>query len=112
MPLDQGEATRRTYLNNLERLVDGALGVEGQVGVDLSGDLAGDDLQDLGAELDEQTVEGELDLLVGGATLGLGVGNGLVDQGGILGLLGGGKDEGGVGRGVLGLVLVDGCPWG
>lgn len=78
------------------------------MGIDLGGDLAGDDLEDLGAELDEQAVEGELNLLVGGPALGLGVGDGLVDQGGILGLLGGREDEGGVGGRVLGLVLADG----
>ena len=80
------------------------------MGVDLGGDLAGDDLEDLGAELDEQAVERELNLLVGRAALGLGVGDGLVDQGGVLGLLGGGEDERGVGRRILRLVLADG--WG
>lgn len=34
--------------------------------------------------------------------------NGLVNQSGVLGLLGSSKDEGGVGGGVLGLVLFDG----
>ncbi len=92
------------YLDNLEGLVHGRSGVEGQASVDLGGDLAGDDLEDLSAELDEQAVEGKLGLLIDGATLGLGVGNGLVDQGSILGLLGGGEDEGGVRRGILGLV--------
>lgn len=80
------------------------------MGVDLSGHLAGDDLEDLGAELDEQAVEGQLDLLVGRAALGLGVGDGLVDQSRVLGLLGGGEDERRVGRRVLRLVLADG--WG
>lgn len=96
------------YLDDLEGLVDGGLGVEGQVGVDLGGDLAGDDLEDLGAELDQEAVESKLDLLLGRAALSLGVRDGLVDQGGVLGLLGGGEDEGGVGRRILGLVLADG----
>lgn len=78
------------------------------MGVDLGGDLTGDDLEDLGAELDQEAVERELNLLLGRAALALGVRNGLVDQGGVLGLLGGGEDEGGVGRRILGLVLADG----
>lgn len=32
-----------------------------------------------------------------------------VDQLGVLGLLGGREDQGGVGGGILGLVLADGC---
>jgi hypothetical protein len=98
-----------TYLDDVEGLVDGALGVEGQLGVDLGRDLAGDDLQDLLAELDQEAVQGGLDLIVDGATLLLAVGNGGVDESGILGLLGSSQDQGGVGGGILGLVLADGC---
>lgn len=50
-----------------------------------------------------------LDLVVDTLALGLAVGNGGVDQGGILGLLGSGQDQGGVGGGILGLVLADSC---
>jgi hypothetical protein len=98
-----------TYLDDVEGLVDGALGVEGQLGVDLGRDLAGDDFQDLLAELDQEAVQGGLDLIVDGATLLLAVGNGGVDESGILGLLGSSQDQGGVGGGILGLVLADGC---
>lgn len=97
------------YLDDLEGLVDGTLGVEGQLGVDLSGDLAGDDLKDLLAELNQQAVQGGLDLLVDGLAVLLTVGDGSVDQGSILRLLGGSQDQGGVGGGILGLVLADGC---
>jgi hypothetical protein len=93
----------------MQSLVDRALGVEGQLGIDLGRDLAGDDLQDLATELNQQTVEGGLDLLVDGLALLLAVDHGRIDQSGVLGLLGGGQDEGGVGRGILGLVLADGC---
>jgi hypothetical protein len=48
-----------------------------------------------------------LDLLVDAATLLLGVLERGLEQAGVLLLLGGGEDEGGVGRGVLGLVLSD-----
>lgn len=98
-----------SYLDDLEGLVDGALGVEGQLGVDLSGDLAGDDLQDLLAELNQETVQSGLNLLIDGLALGLTVGNGGIDQSGVLRLLGSSQDQGGVGGGILGLVLADGC---
>jgi hypothetical protein len=48
-----------------------------------------------------------LDLLVDAATLLLGVLERGLEQAGVLLLLGGGEDEGGVGRRVLGLVLSD-----
>jgi hypothetical protein len=50
-------------------LVDGSLGVEGETGIDLGGDLAGDDLENLLAELNEKVVESSLDLLVKGLAL-------------------------------------------
>lgn len=92
----------------MKGLVDGALGVEGERGIDLSRDLAGDDLENLLAELDEEAVEGGIDLGVDVATLALAVLNGGVDQLGVLGLLGSGQDQGRVGGGILGLVLADG----
>jgi hypothetical protein len=97
------------YLDDGEGLVDGALGVKGQLGVDLGGDLAGNDLEDLLAELNEETVQGGIDLLVDGAALGLTVGNGRVNESCVLGLLGSSQDQGGVGGGILGLVLADSC---
>lgn len=92
----------------MEGLVDGGLGVKGQAGVDLGGDAAGNDLENLLAKLDEEAVEGVVDLLVNGAALFLAVGQSGVNQLGVLGLLGGGEDERRVGGGILGLVLVDG----
>ena len=97
------------YLDDLQGLVHGGLGIERQLGIDLGRDLAGDDLQDLLAELDQQAVQGGVDLLVNGLTLGLAVGNSRVDEGGIVGLLGGSQDQGGVGGSILGLVFADGC---
>jgi hypothetical protein len=98
-----------TYLDDLEGLVDGGLGVEGKLGVNLSGDLAGDDVENLLSELDKETVKGGLDLLIEGAALLLTVGNGSVDEGSVFGLLGSSQDQGGVGGGILGLVLANGC---
>jgi hypothetical protein len=50
-----------------------------------------------------------LNLLIEAAALLLTVGNGSVDEGGVLGLLGSSQDQGGVGGGILGLVLANGC---
>lgn len=98
-----------SYLDNVEGLVDGSLGVEGVVSIDLSGDLSWDDLQDLLAELDEETVEGGVDLVVDVcSTVLLAVGDGNIDESGILWLLGGSQDQGRVGGGILWLVLADG----
>ena len=97
-----------TYVNDAEGLLDGDILVEGEAGVDLSGDLAGDDLQDLGTELDEEVVEGHVDLLGDVLAVLLAVGDSIVDELGVLGLLGGGEDEGRVGGGILRLVLANG----
>ena len=53
-----------TNINDMESLVDGALDVEGEASVDFGGDLARDDLENLFAEFDEETVEGRVDLLI------------------------------------------------
>lgn len=71
----------------MQSLVDRGLGVKGEAGIDLCGDLAGDDLENLLAELDKEAVEGGIDLLLLGAAVLLGVGDGLVDQLGVFGLL-------------------------
>ncbi len=93
----------------MECLVDRALGVKRQLGVNLGRDAAGNDVENLLAKFDQETVKSEVDLGVGIATLLLGVGNGIVNQLSILGLLGSGEDERRVGGGILGLVLVNGC---
>jgi hypothetical protein len=97
-----------TYVDNAKSLLDGDVLVEGEAGVNLSGDLAGDDLQDLAAELDKEVVEGHVDLLVDLLAVLLAVGDSLVDELGVLGLLRRGEDEGGVGGGILRLVLANG----
>lgn len=97
-----------TYVNDVQGLVHGSFRVEGEAGVDLSRDLAGDDLENLLAELDEESVERGIDLLVKGLSVSLAIFYGSVDELGVLWLLGGGEDQGRVGSGILGLVLVDG----
>ena len=64
------------YINDVQGLVDGCLGVEREGGIDLGRDLAGNNLEDLLAELDEKVVQGGLDLLVKRATLLAGLFNG------------------------------------
>jgi hypothetical protein len=89
-----------TNLNNAQSLVNGGLCAEGENGIDLGGDLAGNDLKNLLAELDEEVVQGRVNLL--------GLGNGSVKQRSVLGLLGGGEDQGRVGGSILRLVLANG----
>ena len=96
------------HLDDVQGLVDRGLSVEGEAGVDLGGDLARDDLENLLAELDKEAVEGGVDLLINGAAVLLGVVDSLIDQLCVLGLLGRGQDERRVGRCILRLVLVDG----
>ena len=104
-----GWRARKTHVDDVQRLAHRGLLVEREAGVDLGADLARHDLEDLLAELDEQAVEGVVDLVVDALALLLAVLDRLVDQLGVLGLLGGGEDERGVGGGILRLVLVDGC---
>lgn len=97
-----------TYIDDAQGLVDRGLSVEREAGVDFGRDLAGDDLQDLLAELHQQVVEGGVDLVLDVLAVLLAVLNSGVDELGVLLLLGRGEDQGGVGGGILGLVLGDG----
>lgn len=53
----------------MKGLVDGGLGIEREASVNLSGDLAGDDLEDLLAELNKETVQSGVNLLIDGLAL-------------------------------------------
>jgi hypothetical protein len=103
-----GDALLAVKLDQVESLVDGGFGVERVTGVDLGRDLSGDDLENLLTELNEETVESIVNLLVDRATLLLGVVDGNIDQLSILLLLGGCEDERRVGGGILRLVLANG----
>ena len=92
----------------MKGLLNGSLGVEGETGIDLSGDLSWDNLQDLLSELDEETVKSGIDLVVNGATVLLSVLDGGINKWCVLLLLCGGEDEGWVGGGVLWLVRGNG----
>lgn len=104
----EGGFYEATHVNDAEGLGNGGLGVEGETGVDLGGDLAGNDLENLLTELDEEVVKGAVNLVVDRATGGLAELDSSVDELGVLGLLGSGEDQGGVGGGILRLVLVNG----
>jgi hypothetical protein len=93
----------------VKSLLDSVLGIKGESSIDLGGDLARDDLQDLLTKLNQETVESGIGLLVGITAVLLSVCDGLIDQLGVLGLLRGSEDEGWVGGGILRLVLGDGC---
>lgn len=92
----------------MKSLVNRGLGVERETSIDLSRNLAGDDIKDLLAKLNQETVEGGVDLLVEGETLLLSGSDGGVNKAGVFGLLGSSQDQRGVGGGILRLVLVDG----
>jgi hypothetical protein len=99
-----------TYVDDAESLLDGDLLVEGEAGVNLSGDLAGNDLENLATELDKKVVESDVNLGVDILALAVlhAVRDSIVNELGVLGLLGGGEDEGRVGGGILRLVLANG----
>ena len=107
-PIAWSSSTSSTYVNDAQGLVNGGLCVEREAGVDLSGDLAGDDVEDLLAELDEEVVECGVNLVLDVVRVVLAPGDGGIDELGVLGLLGGRENQGGVGGRILGLVLVDG----
>jgi hypothetical protein len=62
-------AGQATYIDDVVSLLNGALGVEAERGVNFCGDLARDDFKDLRTELDEEVVESSIDLSVDVATL-------------------------------------------
>jgi hypothetical protein len=97
-----------TYVNDAQGLVYGGLGVEGETRVDLGGDLSGYNLENFLAELDQQVVKRAVNLLLDILSVLLAELDSGVDQLLVLFFLGRGEDERGVGRRILGLVLVDG----
>jgi hypothetical protein len=104
-----GDALLAVELNKVESLVDGGFGIERVTSVDLCGDLTGDDLENLLAELNKETVEGIINLLVDRAALLLSIVDGDIDQLGVLLLLRSSEDERRVGGSILRLVLANGC---
>lgn len=57
-------ANRLVQVDDVQSLVNRGLLVERETGVDLGRDLAGDDFENLLAELDEEAVEGGVNFLV------------------------------------------------
>lgn len=99
---------RETYLDDMEGLVHGSLGVKREARVNFRRHFAGNDIKDLLAELDKQAVESGINLRIEGRALLLALCDGSVGKAGVFGLLGGSKDQRGIGGGILGLVFADG----
>ncbi len=89
-------------------LRQGGLGIEAQPGVHLGRDAAGDDLEDLTAELNEQVFESCIRLLVDSLAILLARGDGRIDQADVFWLLGSGQNQGRVGSGIMGLIFAEG----
>ena len=106
-----GDAGRVILGDDLAGLLDRALGIEGQAGINLGGDAARDDVQDLQAEGYGQAVECQghhfrrRSLGTQGGARAL---QGVFDDGLVLRHQSGGGDQRRVGRGVLRLDLFDG----
>lgn len=94
----------------MEGLVNTSLGIEGEASINLGGDLAGDNLEDLLAEFNQEIVQGSIDLGVKALTglLCFCVRDSIVDELSSFRLLGGRQDDGGVCGGILRLVLCNG----
>ncbi len=86
---------------------EGADGVEAETGVHFGGNALGDDLEDFETEGDGEFVERNVEGAAGTGGLGLGIGDGAVDDVRVFGHLGGLEEEAGVGGGVAGLVFAD-----
>ena len=91
----------------MQSLVNGSLSCERESSVNLGGNLARHDLQDLLSELNEKSVKRSIGLLIDVLAMCLAVRNSDVDQLGVFWLLGGGENEGRVGGSILGLVFGD-----
>lgn len=93
----------------MKGLVNGSLGGERETGIDLSGDLSWDNVQDLLTKLNKELVEGGVNSGVKVLTLLLTVGDSGIDELGVLWLLGGSEDQRWVGGGILWLIFANGC---
>lgn len=92
----------------MQGLVYGGLSVERKARINFCGDLAGDDLEDFLAKLHQEVVQCGVNLLLDVAAVLLAILDSRVNQLLVLGLLGRGEDERGVGGRILWLILVDG----
>jgi len=54
----------KIHLDDVQGLFNRPLGIKREPGIDLSGHLSRDNVQDLLSELDQETVEGGIDLLI------------------------------------------------
>lgn len=68
------------YVDDVKGLVDTLLSAEREPGINFCRNLARDDLEDFGAKLYEEIVEGGIDLLLNSLAVALAILNGLVDE--------------------------------
>lgn len=92
----------------MQSLLNRSRSVKREPRINLSRNLARNNLQYFLAKLHEQAVKSGINLLVDGLALLLAGRDGSVNQTGVFRLLGGSQDQGRVGSGILGLVLADG----
>lgn len=76
----------------MQGLVHTLLSAEGESSIDFCRDLAGNDLEDLGAELHKEVIKGGVDLLVNVLAMVLAILDRLVDERSVLRLLRRGED--------------------
>ena len=96
-----GEAFFFVHADELARLGDGAVGIEGEAGIDFRGDATGDDAEDFASEEDEDAVDDAFDELISAEWAVAVFRDGLIDERAVLGFFGRLEDKGGIGGGVL-----------
>lgn len=120
------DANRLVECNERSSFLLGGLLVEGEARVNLGGDATRNDLQDLGAKLDElrrrrstseklryvhthETIHSSVHLIIDSSSLVFAIGYGIVNKPRVSGLIRGLEYQRRVGSGILGLVDVDSC---
>ena len=98
-----------THLKNVQGLVNGSLCIKRESRIYFCGNLSWDNLQDLLSELNQETVQSSVDLVIEILAVLFAVCDGGVDEFGVFGLLGCGEDKGRIGGSVLWFVCGDCC---
>ena len=96
-----------TYVNDMQCLINASLLVERELCIDFRRNLARNNLQDLTTELHKQIVKCSVDLIIDVLAVLLAILACIIQKLCIFGFLGSCEDQGWVGGGILGLILVD-----
>jgi hypothetical protein len=97
-----------SHLDNVQSLLNRSFRVKRESCIDFGRHAAGNNLQDLAAELDKEVVKSGIDFLLDAAAVGLAILDGLVNECCVCWLLGCREDKRRIGCCVLRLVLVNG----